>query len=55
MSAPHVLQRLYSLDKSCSEFLRALYTFIRLDENGEYSLNLQQPESARLVDFLDGV
>ena len=55
MSIPQVLQRLYSLDKSSSEFLRVLYTFIRLDENGEYSLSLQHPESARLVDFLDGV
>lgn len=55
MSLSQVLQHLYSLDKSSSEFLRALYKFIRLDENGEYSLGLQPPESAQLVDFLDGV
>lgn len=55
MSISQVLQRLYSLEKTSSEFLRTLYTFLRLDENGEYSLGLQQSESARLVDFLDGV
>ena len=50
-----VLQRLCALERSSSEFLRTLHTFILLDENGEYSLNLQQPESARLIDFLDEV
>ena len=55
MSVSQVLQHLYSLDRSSSEFLRALYTFIRLDEKGEYSLSLQQLETAQLVNFLDGV
>ena len=55
MSISQVLQRLYSLDKSSSEFIRVLYTFLRLDENGEHSLNLEQSESVRLVNFLDGV
>ena len=55
MSISQVLERLYSLEKSSSEFSRALHTFIRLDEKGEYSLKLPQSESARLVDFLDGV
>jgi len=55
VSESQVLQHLCALEKSSSEFLRALHTFIRLDEEGEYSLNLQQPESARLVNFLDGV
>jgi hypothetical protein len=55
MSAPQVLQHLCALDESSPEFLRLLYTFIRLDEKGEYSLNLQQSESASLVGFLDGV
>ena len=55
MSASQTLQRLYSLDSSSAEFLRALYAFIRLDESGEYSLSLQQSESVRLVNFLDGV
>lgn len=55
MSASQALQHLYSLDKSSSEFLRAVYKFTRLDENGECSFNLQQSESARLVDFLDEV
>ena len=55
MSASQALQRLYSLDTSSSEFLRALYKFTRLDENGECSFNLRQAESGRLVDFLDGV
>ena len=55
MSASQALQRLYSLDPSSSEFLRTLYKFTRLDENGEFSFNLQQSESARLADFLDGV
>jgi hypothetical protein len=55
MSISQVLHRLYSLDKSSSDFLRVLYTFIRLDENGEYSSNLEQSESVRLVNFLDEV
>jgi len=55
VSESQVLQHLCALEKSSSEFLRALHTFIRLDEKGEYSLNLQQPESARLVNFLDEV
>ena len=55
MSTPQVLQLLYALDKSSPEFVRLLYTFIRLDEKGEYSLNLQRSESASLVDFLDEV
>jgi len=55
MAISQVLQHLYTLENSSPEFLRALYTFIRLDEKGEYSLNLQQSESARLVNFLDGV
>jgi len=60
VTAPHVrlsevLQHPRALEESSSEFLRALQTFIRLDEKGEYSLNLQQPELARLVNFLDGV
>ena len=41
--------------KPSSEFSRALYTFIWLDEKGESSLNLQQHESARLVNFLGAV
>ena len=53
MSASQALQHLYSLDKSSSEFLRAVYKFTRLDENGECSFNLQQSESARLVDVSD--
>lgn len=55
MSVSQILRHLYSLDEASPEFLRALYKFTRLDEDGEYSFNLQQPESARLVDFLDGV
>ena len=55
MSISQVLQRLYSLDKHSSEFLRALYAFIRVDENGEYSSGLQESESARLVNFMDEV
>ena len=55
MSVSQALQHLYSLDKSSSDFLRTLYTFVRLDENGDYSSNLQQSESTRLAEFLDGV
>lgn len=49
-----VIHHLCALDKSSPHFLRSLYTFVRLDERGEYSRNLQHSESARLVDFLDG-
>jgi hypothetical protein len=55
MSVSQALQHLYVLEKSSSEFVRVLYTFIRLDEKGEYSLNLEQSESAKLVNFLDRV
>ena len=55
MSVPQPLQHLYALEKSSPEFVRTLHTFIRLDEKGEYSLNLQHSESAQLVNFLDGV
>ena len=55
MSVSQVLQHLYALDKPSPELQRSLYTFIRLDEKGEYSHNLQQAESARLVKFLDEV
>lgn len=52
---PQMLQHLYTLDKSSLKFLRSLYTFIRLDENGEYSHPLRKPESTQLVNFLDEV
>jgi len=55
VSESQVVQQLCTLEKSSPGFLRAVYTFIRLDENGEYSLNLQESELARLVDFLDEV
>lgn len=55
MSVSQVLQPLYSLDKSSAEFLRSLYTFTRIDEKGQYSRNLQQPELVQLVNFLDEV
>jgi len=55
MSISEGLQHLCALEKSSPEFIRALYTFIRLDEKGEHSLNLQQSESAQLVNLLDGV
>jgi len=43
------------LERCSSGFSRALCTPIRLDEKGEYFLNLQQSESAQLVNCLDGV
>ena len=55
MSTSQVLQLLCTLGKSSPDFLRSLYTFIRLDGEGEYSHNLPQPESIRLVNFLDEV
>lgn len=55
MSVPQVLQHLCALDRSSPDFFRSLYAFIRLDEGGEYSLNLQHSDSVRLVDFLDRV
>jgi len=55
MFISQVIQRLYSLDKPSSEFLRALYALIRADENREYSFNLQESESAQLVNFMDEV
>ena len=55
MSVSQVLQHLYALDKSSPGLQRSLYTFVRLDEKGEYSHSLQQAESARLVEFLDEV
>lgn len=50
-----VLQLLCTLDKSSPEFLRSLYTFIRLDENGGHSSNLQKSEPVQLVNLLDEV
>lgn len=55
MSAPKVLQHLYSLDTSSPDFLRVLYGLIRHDEDEQYSSSLQGLELARLVDFLDNV
>lgn len=55
MSTSQVLHYLCGLDKSSSEFSRSLYTFLRLDEKGEYSHNLQESESAQLVNLLDQV
>ena len=51
---PSATQSLRS-GKISSRFSRALYTIIRLDEKGEYSLSLQRHELARLVNFLDAV
>jgi len=42
-------------ENSSSELIRALYTFLRLGENGEYSLSLQQSASAWLADPPDRV
>ena len=55
MPASQVLQYLYSLDPSSPDFSRYLYRFILDDEEERYSSNLQKPELARLVDFLDEV
>jgi len=55
VSESQVVQQLCTLEKSSPGFSRVVYTFIRLDENGEYSLNLQESDSARPVDFLDEV
>ena len=55
MSAPQVLERLYSLDTSSPDFLRVLYGLIRHDEDEQYSSSLEGAELARLVDFLDDV
>ena len=55
MSASQVIQRLYTLDTSSPDFLRALHAFIRHDEAEQYTSSLQEPELTRLVDFLDEV
>jgi len=55
MSTPQILQYLYSLDTSSPDFLRYLRCFILDDEGEQYSSNLQGPELASLVDFLDNV
>jgi len=55
MSTPQVLQHLYSLDTSSSDFLRALHGLIRHDKDEQYSSSLEGAELARLVDFLDDV
>ena len=54
MSTPWILHPLYSLDTPL-DFLRYLYCLIRHDEEEQYLSNPQEPESALLVDSLDGV
>ena len=55
MSTPWILRRLYTLDTSSVDFLRYLYSLIRHDEEERYLANLQGPQLARLLDFLDEV
>lgn len=55
MSTSQVLQHLYSLDTSSSDFLRCLYCLFRSDEEEQYLFTLQGSELTRLVDFLDEV
>ena len=55
MSTSRILQRLYSLDISSTDFLRNLYCLIQCDEKEQYLISLQGSELARLVDFFDEV
>lgn len=55
MSTSWTLHRLYSLDPSSLDFTRRLRSLIRHDEEEQYLTNLQGPQLARLVDFLDEV
>ena len=55
MSASTALHKLYSLDTTSPEFLRGLYAFVRSDEDGKHSADLNGVELTRLVDFLDNV
>ena len=55
MSTSLILNRLYSLDSSSLDFSRHLFCLIQHDEEDQYLTNLQGPELARLVDFLDEV
>ena len=55
MSTHWILHRLYSLDPSSLDFSRRLHPLIWHDEQEQYLSNLQGPELARLVDFLDDV
>ena len=55
MSTHWILHRLYSLNPSSLDFPRRLYPLIWHDEQEQYLSNLQGPELARLVDFLDKV
>ena len=55
MAACEILQQLYALETSSPDFLRVLYSWIRSDEDEQYSNGLEGGELTRLVDFLDTV
>ena len=55
MAACEILQQLYALETSSPDFLRVLYTWIRRDDDEQYSNGLEGGELTRLVDFLDSV
>ena len=48
-----ILRRLYSLDASSPDFLHYLHFLIQYDEEERYLTNLKEPESTRLLDFLE--
>ena len=53
--AAQALRQLYSVEPSSPDLLRVLYALIRIDENEQYSSDLEEEELTRLVDFLDNV
>lgn len=55
MAACEIIQQLYALETSSPDFLRVLYSWIRSDEDEQYSSRLKGGELTRLVDFLDSV
>ena len=55
MPASDVLEELYALDPCSSDFPRTLFSFIKSDEEEQYSKNLEGEELTRLMDFLDNV
>ena len=55
MSAPQLLQHLYSLGASSPDISRLIYGLIRHDEDEQYLSTLQGSELTKLVDFLDEV
>ena len=55
MATSQILQHLYSLNTSSTDFSRYLYHLIQSDGEDHYLLDLQGSDLIRVVDFLDKV